>query len=175
MEFGQVPAVDIVVLVVDKQLFGFDLLLGINAIKELGGVLPDNQAKYILEAWTDVLPSLSMSQTLVWHDRSNKWTPSWKWANTLPVNWVIVCRITRCLAIPGMPMRIRSYNVTLGHWFGVRALVDFWHFNGKSTCEYEGSWWDASQMMVRNLAVAGERIWTDHQRETGGVLSELRR
>ena len=38
MEVGQVPAVDIEALVVDKQLLGFDLLLGIDAIKELGGV-----------------------------------------------------------------------------------------------------------------------------------------
>ena len=38
MEVGQVPTVDIEALVVDKQLLGFDLLLGIDAIKELGGV-----------------------------------------------------------------------------------------------------------------------------------------
>ena len=38
MEVGQVPAVDIEALVVDKQLLGFDLLLGIDVIKELGGV-----------------------------------------------------------------------------------------------------------------------------------------
>ena len=38
VEVGQVPAVDIEALVVDKELLGFDLLLGINAIKELGGV-----------------------------------------------------------------------------------------------------------------------------------------
>ena len=38
VEVGQVPAVDIEALVVDKQLLGFNLLLGIDAIKELGGV-----------------------------------------------------------------------------------------------------------------------------------------
>ena len=38
VEVGQVPAVDIEALVVDKQLLGFNLLLGINAIKELCGV-----------------------------------------------------------------------------------------------------------------------------------------
>ena len=38
VEVGQVPAVDIEALAVDKQLLGFNLLLGINAIKELGGV-----------------------------------------------------------------------------------------------------------------------------------------
>ena len=38
VEVGQVPAVDIETLVVDKQLLGFNLLLGIDAIKELGGV-----------------------------------------------------------------------------------------------------------------------------------------
>ena len=37
VEVGQVPAVDIEALVLDKQLLGFDLLLGIDAIKELGG------------------------------------------------------------------------------------------------------------------------------------------
>ena len=38
--------------------------------------------------------------------------------------------------------------------------------------EHEGSWRDASQATVRNLAIAGERIWTDHRRETREVLSE---
>ena len=38
MEVGQVPAVNIEALVVDKQLLGFDLLLEIDVIKELGGV-----------------------------------------------------------------------------------------------------------------------------------------
>ena len=38
MEVGQVLAVDIEALVVDKQLLGSHLLLGIDAIKELGGV-----------------------------------------------------------------------------------------------------------------------------------------
>ena len=36
VEVGQVPAVDIEA--VDEQLLGFDLLFGIDAIKELGGV-----------------------------------------------------------------------------------------------------------------------------------------
>ena len=38
VEVGQVPAVNIEALVVDKQLLGFDLQLGIDAIKELGDV-----------------------------------------------------------------------------------------------------------------------------------------
>ena len=38
VEVGQDPVVDIEALVVDKQLLGFILLLGIDVIKELGGV-----------------------------------------------------------------------------------------------------------------------------------------
>ena len=38
MEVDRVPVVEIEVLVVDKQLLGFDLQLGIDAIKLLGGV-----------------------------------------------------------------------------------------------------------------------------------------
>ena len=38
MEVGQVLAVDFEALVIDKQLLGFDLLLGIDVIEELGGV-----------------------------------------------------------------------------------------------------------------------------------------
>ena len=38
VEVDQVPAVNIKALVVDKQLLGFDLLLGIDAIKEISGV-----------------------------------------------------------------------------------------------------------------------------------------
>ena len=38
VEAGQVLTVNIVALIVDKQLLGFDLLLGIDVIKDLGGV-----------------------------------------------------------------------------------------------------------------------------------------
>ena len=83
MEVGQVPAVDIEALVVDKQLLGFDLLLGIDAIKELGGV-------YLTEAGEARFGGLNRCAAIsvdepdfsVMYARRNKeWTVSWKWAN----------------------------------------------------------------------------------------------
>ena len=84
MEVGQVLAVNIEALEVDKQLLGFDLLLGIDAIKELGGV-------YLTESGETRFGGLNRCAAIsidepdfsVTYDRSNKeWTASWKWANS---------------------------------------------------------------------------------------------
>ena len=83
MEVGEVPTVDIEALVVDKQLLGFNLLLGIDAIKELGGVYLTESGKARFgglnrcAAISIDKPDFSMT-----YDRRNKeWTASWKWAN----------------------------------------------------------------------------------------------
>ena len=83
VEVGRVPAVDIEVLVVDKQPLGFDLLLGIDAIKLLGGI-------YLTESGEARFGGLNRCATIsidepdfsVTYDRKNKeWTASWKWVN----------------------------------------------------------------------------------------------
>ena len=83
VEVGQALAVDIEVLVVDKQLLGFNLLLGIDAIKELGGVYltESGEARFgglnRCAAISIDEPDFSMT-----YDHSNKeWTASWKWMN----------------------------------------------------------------------------------------------
>ena len=83
MEVGQVPAVDIEALVVDKQLLGFDLLLGINVIKELSSVyLTESGEAHFgglnrCAAISIVKPDFSVT-----YDCNNKeWTASRKWAN----------------------------------------------------------------------------------------------
>ena len=80
VEVGQVPAVDIEALVVDKQLLGFNLLLRIDAIKELGVV-------YLMESGEAHFGGLNISidepDFSVTSDCSNKeWTASWKWTNS---------------------------------------------------------------------------------------------
>ena len=83
MEVGQVPAVDMEALVVDKQLLDFDLLLGIDAIKEHSGV-------YLMESGEVCFGGLNRRAAIsidepdfsVTYDHSNKeWTASWKWVN----------------------------------------------------------------------------------------------
>ena len=83
MEVGRVLAVDIEALVVDKQLLGFDLLLGIDAIKLLSGV-------YLTESGEACFGGLNRCAAIsidepdfsVTYDCRNKeWTASWKWAN----------------------------------------------------------------------------------------------
>ena len=83
VEVGQVPAVDIEALVVDKQLLGFNLLLGIDMIKLLGGV-------YLIESGKARFGGLNRCAAIsidepdfsVTYDHRNKeWTASWKWAN----------------------------------------------------------------------------------------------
>ena len=78
MEVGQVPAVNIEALVLDKQLLGFDLLLGIYAINKLGGV-------YLIESGEACFGGLNRCAAIsideldfsVIYDRSNKkWTAS---------------------------------------------------------------------------------------------------
>ena len=83
MEIGQVPATDIEALVIDKQLLGFDLLLGIDAIKELGSA-------YLTESGEAHFGGLNRCAAIyidepdfsITYNRSHKeWTVSWKWAN----------------------------------------------------------------------------------------------
>ena len=83
MEAGQVPTVDIEALVVDKQLLGFDLLLGIGAIKELGGVYLTESGEAHFEGLNRCAGiSIDEPDFSVTYDRRNKeWTASWKWAN----------------------------------------------------------------------------------------------
>ena len=83
MEVGQVLAVDIEALVVDKLLLGFDLLLRINAIKELGGVYQteSGEARFggLNRCAAISINEPDFSDT---YDRSNKeWTASRTWAN----------------------------------------------------------------------------------------------
>ena len=80
VEVDRVPSVKIEALVVDKQLLGFDLLLGIDAIKLLGGVYlkESGEARFGgLNRCTAISinePDFSMT-----YDRRNKeWTASWK-------------------------------------------------------------------------------------------------
>ena len=84
VEVSQVPAVDIEALVVDKQLLGFDLLLGIDVIKELGSVNLTESGKACFGGLNRCaaisINELDFSMT---YDCSNKeWTASWKWANS---------------------------------------------------------------------------------------------
>ena len=110
VEVGQVPAVDIEALVVDKQLLGFDLLLGINAIKELGGVYLTESGEACFGGLNRCaaisIDELDFSMT---YDRSNKeWTASWKWANDhSPIE---LSYSVQEYAVSGMPMRTRLYS-----------------------------------------------------------------
>ena len=78
VKVGQVPAVDIEALVVDKQLLGFDLQLGIDVIKELSGV-------YLTKSGEACFGGLNRCAAVSIDEpdfSSNKeWTASWKWAN----------------------------------------------------------------------------------------------
>ena len=84
MEVGQVPAVDFEALVIDKQLLGFNLLLGINVIKELGGVYLTESGKAHFGCLNRcVAISINEPDFGVTYDHSSKeWTASWKWANS---------------------------------------------------------------------------------------------
>ena len=79
VEVGQVPAVDIEALVVDKQLFGFDLPLGIDAIKELGGVYLTESGEARFGGLNRCAAiSIDESDFSVTYDCRNKeWTASW--------------------------------------------------------------------------------------------------
>ena len=83
VEVGHVPAVDIEALVVDKQLLGFDLLLGIDAIKEHGGVYLTESGE-VRFGGLHRCAAISIDEPVfgVTYDRRNKeWIASWKWAN----------------------------------------------------------------------------------------------
>ena len=72
----------------DKQLLGFDLLLGINAIKLLGGVYLTESGEARFGGLNSCAAiSINEPDFSVTHDRRNKeWTASWKWANNCSPN-----------------------------------------------------------------------------------------
>ena len=83
VEVDRFPAVEIEVLVVDKQLLGFDLLLGINVIKLLGGVYltESGEARF---GGLDRCAAISINEldfSVTYDCRNKEWTASWKWAN----------------------------------------------------------------------------------------------
>ena len=90
------------VLVVDGQFLGFDLLLGIDVIKELGGVhlIKLGEAHFGNSNRCDTI-SIDEPDFSVTFDQSTKArTASWKWASgLLPLSWQIEYR--RLFALEG--------------------------------------------------------------------------
>ena len=83
VEPDQVLAINIEALVVGKQLLGFDLLLGIDVIKELGGVYLTESSKVRFEG-LNRCAAISINELVfsVTYDHSNKkLTASWEWVN----------------------------------------------------------------------------------------------
>ena len=83
VEFGRVPAVDIEALVVDKQLLGFDLLLGINVIKELGCVYLTESGE-VRFGGLNRCAAISIDEpdfSVTYDHRNKEWIASWKWVN----------------------------------------------------------------------------------------------
>ena len=83
MEVGRIPAVDIEEFVVDKQLLGCDLLLGIDMIRLLGGVYltESGEARF---GGLNRCSSISIDEpdfSVTYNCRNKEWTASWKWAN----------------------------------------------------------------------------------------------
>ena len=72
--------VDIEALVVDRRLLGFDLLLGIDAIKELGGLyLTESGEAHFGGLNKCAAISIDEPDFSVTYGRRNKeWTASWK-------------------------------------------------------------------------------------------------
>ena len=83
VEVGQVPAIDIEALVVNEQLLGFDLLLGIDAIKEIDGVYltESGEARF---GGLNRCAAISVDEpdfSMTYNCTNKEWTASWKWAN----------------------------------------------------------------------------------------------
>ena len=83
MEVGQILAVEIEALVIDKQLLGFDLLLGIDAIKELSGayLTESGEARF---GGLNRCAAISINEpdfSLTYNHSNKEWTASWKCAN----------------------------------------------------------------------------------------------
>ena len=83
MEVGQVPAIDIEALVIDKQLLGFDLLLGINAIKEHGSVYltESGEARF---GGLNRCAAISINEpdfSMTYNHSNKEWKMTWKWTN----------------------------------------------------------------------------------------------
>ena len=113
------------VLVVDNELLGFDLFLGMDIIKALGGVCIDDQGKANL---VEVASALSTTMELEEPDfhakfdrSSNSWTVSWKWAGDQPP-----ARLCNTIPEYNVPASARAeYDEELRNWIANEWLVPY--------------------------------------------------
>ena len=76
------------VLIVDSQLLGFDLLLGIDIIKALGGVRIDGRGEaHFSEAGAPLCAAIKLEEpdfSAEFDQHTKSWTVSWKWSGDQP-------------------------------------------------------------------------------------------
>ena len=76
------------VLVVESELLGFDLFLGMDIIKALGGVSIDERGKASLRETASAMGAVMALEEPDFHAEydqdSNSWTVSWKWSGNQP-------------------------------------------------------------------------------------------
>ena len=84
---GNGPSVAVRALVVDEALFGYDLLLGLNAIRQLGGMTMSDTGEVKFpqrERLMCAAITLDEPDFHAKYETKRVWTTSWKWAGDQP-------------------------------------------------------------------------------------------
>ena len=85
---GNGPSVAVRALVVDEDLFGYDLLLGLNAIKQLGGMTMSDTGEVRFPQRERLMCAAITFDEPDFHaeyDEAKRiWTTSWKWSGDQP-------------------------------------------------------------------------------------------
>ena len=85
---GNGPSVAVRALVIDEDLFGYDLLLGLNAIRKLGGMTMSDTGEVRFPQRERLICAAITLDEPDFHAEYDKvkrvWTASWKWSGDQP-------------------------------------------------------------------------------------------
>ena len=100
------------VLVVDEQLLGFDLLLGIDAIKELGG---SGEAHFRNPNKCAAILINETNFSMTFDQNTKAWTASWKWASSH--------------SLTELANRVQEYTVPDHVWDAYKEELSIWQYD----------------------------------------------
>ena len=114
----QARLVIIEVLVVDERLLGFDLLLGIDAIKDLGGMhlTKSGEARFRNPNRCAAILINEPNFSETFHRSTKAWTASWKWASGH--------------SSTELANRVQEYTVPDHVWDAYEEELSMWQHNG---------------------------------------------
>ena len=122
---GNGPSVAVQALVVDEDLFGYDLLLGLNAIRQLGGMTMSDTGEVKFSQHERLMCTAITLDESDFHaeydEAKHVWTASWKWSGDQPP----VSLKNRLSEYPALKRLQGEYELELQAWIQNGWLIPY--------------------------------------------------